>query len=239
MIYVVPLCSNDQMTNLEDLIHRWHLGWRASRSLPAAEVTDDALWSHCAQPGREYEVFALHADEDPASVSRLAAQVRAAKQHTWLTIATTRPAETTAAVEAAGLELLHRSEWLMTTELPRHPRHSPDSAYTCDLRSEGHAITVQIHDHTGDLAARGQIGLAGTDAIPDRIETMPAHRRRGLGSIVMGTLTAEAVTQGAHTGLLIASVDGQHLYSTLGWKRLADVVIAQPPAASSNGGAQS
>lgn len=219
------------MTNLEDLINRWHLGWRASRGLPAAQVTEDALWSHCAQAGREYEVFALHADDDPASVSRLAAQVLAAKQHTWLTVATNQSARTAAAVEAAGLELLHRSEWLMTADLPRHPcraAETPDG-YACDIRSEGDAITVSIHDRTGDLAARGQIGLAGTDAVPDRIETMPAHRRRGLGRIVMGRLTAEAVARGARTGLLIASADGQQLYSRLGWKRLADVVIAQPP----------
>lgn len=232
---LLPLCSNDQMTNLEDLINRWHLGWRASRGLPAAEATDDGLWSHCAQPGREYEVFALHADDDPASVSRLAAHVLGAKAHTWLTIATNQPARTAAVAEAAGLELLRRSEWLMTADLLRHPRRTPEAAdtYACDIRSESDAITVQVRDHTGELAARGQIGLANTDAVPDRIETMPAHRRRGLGSVVMGALAAEAVARGAHTGLLIASSDGQHLYSRLGWTRLADVVIAQPPAASS------
>ena len=127
---------------------------------------------NCAQSGREYEVFALHADEDPASVSRLAALVLAAKQHTWLTIATKRPARATAAVEAAGLQLLHRSEWLMTADLPRHPHRALESAYACDIRSEGCATMVEI-----------------------------------------------------------ASADGQRLYSALGWKHLADVVIAQVPVA--------
>jgi hypothetical protein len=55
----------------------------------------------------------------------------------------------------------------------------------------------------------------------------------------MGALAAEAVARGAHTGLLIASADGRHLYSALGWKHLADVVIAQPPAASSTDGTRS
>lgn len=221
------------MTNLEDLINRWHLGWRAARGLPAAEVTGDALWSHCAQPGREYEVFALHADDDPSSVSRLAAQVLAAKEPTWLTVATNQPERTAAAIEASGLQLLHRSEWLMTADLAQHPRRAPEPTYTCEVRSEGPAVTVSIHDGAGELAARGQAGLACPDAVPDRIETMPAHRRRGLGSVVMSALSAEAVSQGARTGLLIASADGQRLYSTLGWTRLAEVIIAQSAAASS------
>jgi hypothetical protein len=45
----------------------------------------------------------------------------------------------------------------------------------------------------------------------------------------MSALATEAIARGARTGLLIASADGQHLYSTLGWNRVADVVIAQAP----------
>lgn len=231
MKYRPPPCFNAQMTSLEDLVNRWFLGWCASRELPAAEVTDDGLWIHCAQPGREFEVFALRADDDPESVSRLAAQVLAMKEHTWLTVPTRRSADIAAAVEAAGLEVLHRSEWLMTTDLTRHPHHAPGPGYVCSAHTEGSVIRVSVHNDAGELAARGQIGLAGTDAVADRIETMPEHRRRGLGSVVMSALAAEAVAQGARTGLLIASSDGQNLYTALGWEHLADAVITQPPAA--------
>jgi hypothetical protein len=65
------------MTSLENVIHRWHPGWRASRDLPAAEVADDGLRIRCAQSSREVEILALHADEDPASVSRLAGRATA------------------------------------------------------------------------------------------------------------------------------------------------------------------
>ncbi len=217
------------MTSLQDLVHRWHAGWRASRDLPAADVSEDRLWIHCAQPSREFEAFALRADEDPESIARIAGQVLVTKERTWLTAATRSPERTLAAVEAAGLEVLHRSEWLMGTDLTSHPRRPLDGAYTCDVRVEGSAIKVAIHDGSGEVAARGQIGLAGADAVADRIETMPEHQRRGLGGVVMGTLAAEAVARGARNGLLIASEDGQRLYSTLGWDRLADVVIAQAP----------
>lgn len=220
------------MENLEKLTRRWFLGWQVSRALPAAQATEDALWIHSNQPGREFEAFVLRADEDPASVSRVAAQVLAKKESTWLTATTSQPERTTAAIEAAGLEMLQRAEWFMGVDLGGHPRGALDPAYSCEVRAEGSAVTVTICDGTGELAARGQLGIAGGHAVPDRIETMPGHRRRGLGSVVMGELAAEALARGARTGLLIASTDGQQLYTRLGWGRVADVVIAQTPKAS-------
>ncbi len=46
---------------------------------------------------------------------------------------------------------------------------------------------------------------------------MPRFQRRGLGSIVMRSLTSWAVARGADTGILAASADGQKLYGHLGW----------------------
>jgi GNAT superfamily N-acetyltransferase len=80
------------------------------------------------------------------------------------------------------------------------------------------------------VAARGSIAVVGDDAIADRIETDAAHRRRGLGRAMMSALAEAAVSQGARTGLLIASEEGQRLYSSLGWHHKADVLIARGPA---------
>lgn len=214
------------MNNLEDTIRDWSEGWRASRHLPAAEETDDGLWINCNQPNREFEVFTLHADDDPASVTRVAEQVLAKPESTWLTVATRQPEQISKALEAAGLVLLQRAEWLMGIDFHDHPFKQLPPQYRSDTRAEENAITVEICDTAGELAARGQIGIAYDYAVPDRIETMPGHRRRGLGSVVMSTLAAEANAFCAHNGLLIASPDGQRLYSSLGWARLADVVIA-------------
>jgi predicted GNAT family acetyltransferase len=71
------------------------------------------------------------------------------------------------------------------------------------------------------------MAVVGTDAVADQIMTAPTHRRRGLGSALMGGLAQAAVAIGARTGLLIASADGQRLYSALGWQRRADVRIFQ------------
>jgi hypothetical protein len=49
--------------------------------------------------------------------------------------------------------------------------------------------------------------------------------------MVMSALARAAVAEGAHTGLLIASEDGRHLYARLGWLHRMDVLIAKntPP----------
>ncbi|KZX22826.1 GNAT family N-acetyltransferase [Rathayibacter tanaceti] len=69
----------------------------------------------------------------------------------------------------------------------------------------------------GVLAARGQVGVSGSDAVLDRIETGAEFRRRGLGGLVVGALTSWAGGEGARTGLLLASADGHALYRSLGW----------------------
>ncbi|MCG6500002.1 GNAT family N-acetyltransferase [Kitasatospora sp. A2-31] len=226
------------MTKIEsEPMRRWLNGWTVARSLPEAEpvgLAGDGLRSECDQPGREVEVFALRADEEPASLARLATAVAAARQTTWLTVPTLRPDAVEAVVRAAGLELLHRSEWLMTTDLTGHPQHAPAAPYACEVRTEGPVTVVSLHDPSGEVAARGVIAVVGADAIADRIETEPAHRRRGLGRAMMSALAQAAVAQGARTGLLIASEEGQRLYSSLGWHHEADVLIARGPVTPSH-----
>jgi GNAT superfamily N-acetyltransferase len=68
------------------------------------------------------------------------------------------------------------------------------------------------------VAAEGTVGVLGTDAVFDGVETSPGHRRRGLGRHVMSALTTWAVDHGANTGLLAASADGAGLYRSLGWE---------------------
>ncbi|MFF4969629.1 GNAT family N-acetyltransferase [Streptomyces sp. NPDC001037] len=225
------------MTKIEPgLIRRWLDGWTVARSLPGAEPVGpagDGLRSTCDQSGREVEVFALRADEEPESVARLAASVAAARQITWLTVPTLRPGEVETIVGAAGLELLKRSEWFMTTDLTGHPQHAPAAPYEREVRTEGPVTVVSLHAPSGEVAARGTIAVVGGDAIADRIETDAAHRRRGLGRAMMSALAEAAVSHGARTGLLIASEEGQRLYSSLGWHHKADVLIARGPVVAS------
>lgn len=105
---------DDRAEGESQLIRRWLNGWSVARSLPEAEPVEsagDGMRSECDQPGREVEVFALRADEEPESLARLAAAVAAARRTTWLTVPALRPGTVEAVVGAAGLQVLHGSEW--------------------------------------------------------------------------------------------------------------------------------
>ena len=77
------------------------------------------------------------------------------------------------------------------------------------------------------MAATGQVAVDGMVAVPDRITTVPAYRRRGLGGAMMHALVDEARTVGATVGHLVASVERERLYRRLGWSPAGRVVIGR------------
>ncbi|MET7423123.1 GNAT family N-acetyltransferase [Dactylosporangium sp. NPDC005555] len=215
------------MSDLRELVVRWQRGWGLSRALPAAADLGPGLRVRCLQIGRAVEYFAL--DQDPASLRDLAGRVAAETEVTWLTVPTADPDRTAGLLESAGLVVLKRSELMMTIDLCDHPEPPPAAGYTLRTRAQDAVVTATVHDAAGTTGAHGTIGLAGPDAVADRIETMSAHRRRGLGSTVMGALAAAAVSAGATRGILVASEEGRHLYTKLGWRPAATVLIAATP----------
>ncbi|MDY6055302.1 GNAT family N-acetyltransferase [Micrococcus sp.] len=78
-----------------------------------------------------------------------------------------------------------------------------------------------------ELAGLGWVTFQEGTAVFDRIWTAPNHRRRGLGTMIMRHLTAEAMSaqDGLEQGLLVASPDGQKLYGHLGWTDLGPVTV--------------
>ncbi|GAA3255441.1 GNAT family N-acetyltransferase [Dactylosporangium siamense] len=216
------------MTDLRDLSTCWHRGWSASRALPAALDLGPGLRVRCLQLGRAVEYLAV--DTDPSSLRLLADRVAAEDEVTWLTVPTTDPSATTAVLESAGLVVLRGSELLMTVDLRSHPRFPPAAGYRLSTEQDTAALTATLfEDASGDVGARGWMGLAGSSAVADRISTFPGHRRRGLASTVMGALAAAAVDTGAERGILIASEEGQQLYAKLGWRGVATVLVAAVP----------
>jgi GNAT superfamily N-acetyltransferase len=213
---------------MRDLIVRWQRGWGAARQLPDASDVGDGLRVVCHQPGRNIEYVALRADEDPASVARLAERVHAEDLVTWLTVPTHDLQRQLAAVAAAGLVALRTSEQLMTADLAAHPNRAVPAGYRLHAGVNEQQLVVSIVDDSGTVAAGGTVGLCGPDAVADRIFTDPAHRRRGLAAAVMTALAQGAVEHGARNGILIASEEGQQLYAALGWTSVADVLIAAP-----------
>ncbi|GAA2932471.1 GNAT family N-acetyltransferase [Streptomyces enissocaesilis] len=116
--------------------------------------------------------------------------------------------------------------WLMTTPLRPLPgahahthahTHAPDG-YTLKSWCRGGVTRLLVTAPDGGFAARGQVAPTGGTAVVDQVETAPAHRRKGLGALVMRTLQDAAYAQGATAGILGATTDGRRLYESLGWQ---------------------
>ena len=153
----------------------------------------------------------------------------------WLTVTTQDGDGVARRLAASGLEPFAEQKMLMSIELRDHPLPAT-SSYELEIRSEGPLELVRILAVDGTIAARGMASIVDNDAVMHDIQTDPAHRRRGLGSVVMGVLSRRAIERGAESGLLMATVEGVHLYRKLGWLPEATMVTASSGGAGAVGG---
>ena len=120
--------------------------------------------------------------------------------------------------------LLHRGwdiravGFMMTTGALEPVEVDRPAGYRFDHCAIAAGCLVNILTGEADVAASGRVILVGRASVFDRIETHPAHRRRGLGRIVMNELGRLAREAGASSGILVATADGRALYSALGWR---------------------
>ncbi|MBO8190461.1 GNAT family N-acetyltransferase [Streptomyces oryzae] len=155
----------------------------------------------------------LEADE--ATVHQVAAAVRV--PHTWMMVFA--EPEVVTGWLPSGWEVDHAETGHLMTAGLQTTRPVPPEGYTRTVESRDGVTYVRVDDAaTGDPAASGQAAVLGETAVMDRILTQEAHRRRGLGSLVMRTLADSTVAAGATLGLLGATPQGRALYETLGWK---------------------
>jgi len=161
----------------------------------------------------------LYTEIDGRPIGKANFVMRDSKGRTWLTVTTQHGDEVARRLAEAGAQPFEEQKTLMSIELRDHPRAS------AEVETVGPLEYVKVVVD-GVVAARGMTAIVGTDAVMHDIHTDPAFRRRGLGSVVMGTLAARAVDRGARTGLLMASTDGYHLYRKLGWSAEATMVTA-------------
>ncbi|MGW7050757.1 GNAT family N-acetyltransferase [Streptomyces sp. NPDC054887] len=131
--------------------------------------------------------------------------------------------------------------WLMTTTLsartlsPTEPAectegcappegYAPPDGYALRSWERGGVTRLLVIAPDGGFAARGQVAATGRTAVVDQVETAPAHRRKGLGALVMRTLQQAAYEQGARIGILGATTEGRALYESLNWQVHAPLV---------------
>ncbi|NKE56079.1 GNAT family N-acetyltransferase [Lentzea sp. PSKA42] len=206
---------------ISDLVERWHRGWIAADGL-TSERRDGHLVVHVNRSRRQYEWIIT--DED--DVTEVAKLVATTAEPNWLSVATDAPQKVFAEIEAAGMIVARPDETFMRRSLADHPLFDSPAGYAVEV-TRSPVIQVRVLTPDGEQAASGLMAVVGEDAVAHRIETSDAHRRRGLGSVVMGTLAREAVKDAALTGLLFSSTEGLHLYRRLGWEKISDLVVAR------------
>lgn len=208
---------------LPHLVRRWQAAWALARGLPPAVEADGALHVRFGLPRRRLEIIVL----DPGAVPALAARVAASSRPDWLTVITREPDAVAQTVKDAGLQVMDDSETLMAIELGEQPRAAAAAPDRVTTETDGPVTRAEVR--AGGLAAYGTVAVVGGDAVAHDIATLPDHRRRGLARVVMSALVEQAMARGASTGLLVASVEGRHLYTALGWQPVAAMVVAFRP----------
>ncbi|MEV4149440.1 GNAT family N-acetyltransferase [Amycolatopsis sp. NPDC049691] len=198
-----------------DILGAWVRGWVVSRAVPEPVVEPDGFRIDVGLPGHRVRYLL----RSPPAVAARAWTV--AEPGTWLKTCGAR------AAVLAGLTPeweARATEYLMTFDGGIPPAEAP-TGYEVTVRGDGPVWSVAVTSG-GDEAARGWVAVAGGVAVFDRIVTEPAHRRRGLGRVVMHRL---GVAAGARTNALLASEAGRGLYGALGWRVASEVVPAHVP----------
>lgn len=105
------------------------------------------------------------------------------------------------------------------------PRRTLADGYSVTTEQSDPVVAVRILGETGEPAASGYGAETDHVFVYDRIVTEPAHRRKGLGHVLMQTLHAARRDRDS-LELLVATDDGRALYETLGWRAVAPYASA-------------
>jgi GNAT superfamily N-acetyltransferase len=209
--------------DITHLLEVWVAGWAGCRGyetrtegrFPAALRADTT---------GEWEYFA--SDPTDSEFADLAAKTAEAPSRV-LTILTNDVERYTALAQLHGLNVTSASQSMMVVDMETQDAEDPWlsddelSLETSESNGVHHAVV-----RSGDaVAASGQVLVINGTAVFDKIVTEPAFQRRGLGSFIMKALAAQAFEHDVEDGLLLASLDGQKLYSHLGWTSVCHVLM--------------
>ncbi|MET3921948.1 GNAT family N-acetyltransferase [Arthrobacter sp. UYEF20] len=205
------------------LLEIWVAGWAGCRGyetrregrFPAALRADTT---------RDWEYFAHDpSDSEFAQLATRTAEVPAR----ILTVFTNDVARYTGLARTQGLNVTSASQTMMIVDMETQDSEDPwlsddDLKLATSQTGGAHHAVVRAGE---ELAASGRVFVVDRTAIFDKIVTEPGYQRRGLGSFIMKALAAQAFEHDVETGLLLASLDGQKLYSHLGWSTVCNVLL--------------
>ncbi|MBT2247902.1 GNAT family N-acetyltransferase [Arthrobacter sp. BHU FT2] len=213
-------------TMIEDitgLLEVWVAGWAGCRGYQTA--TEGRFPAALrADTSGEWEYFA--ADPTDQEFAALAAKTAEADPRV-LTILTNDVPRYTALAARHGLNVTSDSQTMMIVDMETQDAEDPWlSDDDLSLSTSTHHGVHYAEVRSGEaLAASGRVYVVGDTAVFDKIITEPAFQRRGLGSFIMRALAAQAFEHDVQNGLLLASLDGQKLYSHLGWSTVSRVLM--------------
>ncbi|WP_313814104.1 GNAT family N-acetyltransferase [Glutamicibacter sp.] len=209
----------------DELIGTWVAGWAGARGYETRnEGRVHAALRHDTTEDWEYVIYGPSKEE-------LTAVAETLKKHPnrRLTAFDTSVDQLLANAAATGLKVVGDDEALMVTELAVHDVEVPlpPDGFIFQIERDGTHAYVSLHPEANQdvVAASGHVSAVEGFAIFDRIITGPDFRRKGLGTLIMRALASLAQEHDVDEGLLIASVDGQKLYASLGWTSLGQVVV--------------
>jgi len=193
------------------VVAAWVTGWTLSRGTPPPVPFDGGLRVDVGLPVQRAR-YVLPRFE-PKRLHGLAASLSLP----WTFLKVCAPPDIVAQALPEGWAV-QAPVFMMTASLTRRDGSTePPRGYAVHLSHDGAVISATLRDSLGELAASGCMALTESHAVFDRIETDAAHRRRGLGSVVMTVLSQEAAARGVDAAVLVATQDGHGLYSALGW----------------------
>ncbi|MFE7399184.1 GNAT family N-acetyltransferase [Streptomyces sp. NPDC057557] len=199
-----------------ELVETWVAGWAVSRRTPPPVEMPWGFYIAVADsPGEVGRHVLPEADE----LRVRSASVSVAVPRTWMKMPVL-PEVIEPWLSPGWVVAYEETGHLMVTDLMAAHRVEPEG-YTVTVETVGAVVFARVLDAAGEQAAQGQMAVLGDAAVVDRVRTEGAHRRRGLGQLVMRTLAGHALNEGAGLGVLGATDAGRALYETLGWKKHA------------------
>ncbi|MFF8991746.1 GNAT family N-acetyltransferase [Streptomyces sp. NPDC014983] len=209
--------------NAAEAVQAWIHGWTVSRGAAAPVPTPWGFTVDVGLPGHVVRHVLSAADE--TAVRRITGDTTA--PGVWLKAPV--PPDMLEAWLPAGWSLAGGPGFLMAAAVRAARAETPPATadgYRLDTWTRAGVARALVRTADGAFAARGQVAVTGSAFVLDQIETDPAHRRRGLGRLVMHALVEIAAGRGAAAGVLVATPEGRALYETAGWRVLAPLTGA-------------
>ncbi|MFI8008418.1 GNAT family N-acetyltransferase [Streptomyces sp. NPDC086010] len=210
-------------TNTTEAVRAWVRGWALSRGAVEPAALPWGFTVSLGLPGHVMSHVLPTADE--ATVRELTGG--ATGPGVWLKAFV--PAESLASWIGPGWSVPSAPGCLMSIDLDADTVRTPPplpGGYRLRSWTGSGVVHARVHAPDGTVAARGQTSVDGTTAVVDKIETHPAHRRRGLGRVIIHTLVDAAAERGATVGLLASTAEGRALYEATGWHVVAPLANA-------------